>query len=89
MSYAPITARRSTRYPLAGDLGCACSAPPARAMGQTTDSTGTSVITFAAGFGIATAGLIGVGVGYYLGKTAERARSHLRANRRHRRHRRN
>jgi len=77
MAYASVSAMRSARYPFAG-LGCGCqaAAPPAVAgLGQ--DVT-TSVLSFGAGFGIAAAGLVGFGLGWW-GRGLAR---HMSSNRR-------
>lgn len=75
--YAPVSALRSTRYPLAG-LGCGCSAPTA-GLGQVLATAGG----LAAGLSIAGAGALGLIGGYFLGKHAQRAG--LALNRRRRR----
>lgn len=71
--YAPVSAMRSTRYPLAG-LGCGCS-PTTAGLGQ--------ILAAGAGFAIAGAGAVGLIAGYFLGKYAQRAG--LALNRRRRR----
>lgn len=78
--YAPVSALRSTRYPLAG-LGCPCSATATSGLGQILATAGG----LAAGLSIAGAGALGLIGGYFLGKHAQRAGLALNPRRRRRR----
>lgn len=74
--YVPVSAMRSSRYPLAG-LGCGCTSTAG--LGQLAPAVGG----LAAGFGVAGAGAMGLIAGYFLGKHAQKAG--LALNRRRRR----
>ena len=80
--YAPVSAMRSVRYPLAG-LGCGCSAPMS-GLGQIA-AAASGLFT---GLGVAGAGFGGLLVGYFVGKHAEKRGLALNRRRRHRRSRR-
>lgn len=82
--YAPVSAMRSTRYPLMGaaGLGCGCHAPaPMSGLGQFM----TAATSLAAGFSIAGAGATGMILGYFIGKHAQRTGLALNRRRRARR----
>lgn len=79
--YAPVSALRSTRYPLMG-LGCGCSSPAVSGLGQIA-AAASGLFT---GLGVAGAGFGGLIAGYFIGKHAQR--TGLALNRRGRRGRR-
>lgn len=83
--YAPVSAMRSTRYPLMGGdgLGCGCQAPPMPMAGL--GQVATAVTSLAAGLGIAGAGATGLILGYFIGKHAQRTGLALNRRRRGRR----
>lgn len=79
--YAPVSAMRSNRYPLAG-LGCGCA--PTSGLGQIM----AAASGLATGLGIAGTGFVGLIAGYFIGKHAQRTGLALNRRRRSRRSRR-